>query len=210
MNLIEMIALVRQDLHDCDSANYRWTDSELTRHINKGLAELSESLPVPAKTTLATTAGSRELDIAALSDRIMIAAVEYPAGQTPPDYQQFSVWGDTLAIISGACPDGRNCTVYYGVPHTIDASGSSLPGKYTDLAVGGACAYAAIEMALYSINKVNTGGAGTAGSLLEWGNQKLKIFRQELIRLGRRNRIRTSELSIEPNPVRSQEKDDNF
>ena len=207
MNLTEMIVLVRQDLHDSDSANYRWTDVELARHINRAFAELSESLPLPAKITLATAAGSRELDISALSGRVMIAAVEYPAGDTPPDYQQFSIWGDTLVIVTGACPDGRNCIIYYGVTHTIDASGSSLPGRYTDLAAGGTCAYAAIEMALFSINRVNTGGADTANSLLEWGNQKLKMFRQDLERLGRRNRIRTSELSLEPGRLKSQDKD---
>jgi hypothetical protein len=195
MNLTQMIAVVRQDLHDEDSGNYRWTDAVITRHINRVLAELSESIPVPAKATVATVAGARELDISGLSDRIMVAAVEYPVEGTPPEYQQFSLWGDNLTILTGRCPDGDNCSIYYGVSHTIDTQGSTLPGKYTDLVVGGACAYAAIELALYTINRVNSGGANAPEALLEWGNQKLKIFRQELRRLGRRNRIRVNELT---------------
>ncbi len=207
MNLTEIIAVVRQDLHDEDSNNYRWTDALLTRHLNRVLAEFSESIPVPAKATIATAAGSRELDIAALSGRIMVAAVEYPVGETPPAYQQFSIWGDTLAIVTGVQPDGNNCNIYYGVPHSLDTDGSTLPDKYRDLVVGGACGYAAIELALYTINKVNTGGVNAPANLLEWGNQKLKIFRQELKRLGRRNRIRISELTAPFSPAASDNQD---
>lgn len=195
MNLSEMITVVRQELRDEDSSSYRWTDSQLTRHINRALAELSESMPVPAKVTVATVVGSRDIDISALSDRIMVAAVEYPIGVTPPDYQQFSIWGDVLTITSGHQPDGKNCVIYYGASHTIDSSGSTLPEKYLDLLAGGACGYAAIELALYTVNRVNTGGVKTPSELLEWGNQKLKLFRQDLKRLGRRNRIRVSDLS---------------
>jgi hypothetical protein len=189
-----MIALVRNDLHDADEANCRWTDAELTRHINRAVGELSESLPLPAKATLPTTAGSREMDISGLGDRIMVAAVEYPVGDMPPGYQQFSIWGDTLTITSGNQPDGTNCNVYYGARHTLDSGGSTVPVKYEDLIAGGACAYAAIERAVFSINRVNVGGTVTPGELLEWGNQKLKIFRQELKRLGRRNQVRGSSL----------------
>jgi hypothetical protein len=194
MNLTEMITLVRKDLHDEDETNYRWTNDELTRHINRAVGELSESLPLPAKATLPTTAGSRELDISGLNDRIMMVAVEYKTGTTPPNYQQFSIWGETLTILSGSQPDGSNCNVYYGAQHTLDEQGTTLPGKYEDLVAGGACGYAAIELAVYSINRVNVGGTVTAGELLEWGNQKLKHFRRELKRLGRRNRISVNAL----------------
>jgi hypothetical protein len=194
MNLTEMIALVRQDLHDEDSNNYRWTDAELIRHINRAVGELSESLPLAAKATLATTVGSREMDISGLSDRIMVAAVEFPAGETPPSYQQFSIWGETLTINSGNGPDGTECLIYYGVRHTLDASGSTVPEIYGDLIAEGACGYAAIEQAGFTINRVNVGGTVTPSGMLEWGTQKLKLFRQELKRLGRRNRVRSSAL----------------
>jgi len=194
MNIAEMISRVRSDLHDEDSGNYRWSDAELTRHIDRAVAELSESLPLPAKATLPTTAGSRELDISGLSDRIMVAAVEYPVGSIPPDYQQFSIWGDTLTIVSGNPPDGSSCYIYYGTRHILDDEGSSIPVKYEDLVAGGAGGYAAIEWAAYAINRVNVGGTVTPREFLDWGNQKLKEFRAELRRLGRRNRVRISSL----------------
>ncbi len=197
MNLSDMIDLVRQDLHDTDEDNYRWTDAELTRHINRALAELSESLPVPAKATVATTADSRELDISGLTGRVMVAAVEYPVDFTPPEYQQFTLWGDTLTLTSGPEPDGGNCRVYYGTLHTIDAQGSTLPDKYVNIAADGAGGYAAVEMALYTVNRVNTGGLNTPRDMLDWGSQKLKAFRQEVRRLGRRSRVRFSRLSEE-------------
>jgi hypothetical protein len=194
MNLTDMIALVRNDLHDEDEAGYRWTDALLTRHINRAVGELSESLPLPAKVIMATTVGSREIDISGLNDRITVEAIEYPLGEMPPNYQQFTIWGDKLTITSGNQPDGNNCGIFYGAKHTLDSQGSTLPEKYVDLVAAGACGYAAVELALFAINRVNLGGAGTPDALLEWGNQKLKIFRQELRRLGRRNRIRNSSL----------------
>jgi hypothetical protein len=207
MNLAEMISLVRNDLHDADSGTYRWSDAELTRHINRAVVELSESLPQPAKATLPTVAGSRELDISDLVDRIMVAAVEFPLGDSPPSFQQFSIWGNTLTIVSGGEPDGNNCNIYYGAQHVLDAQGSTLPSKYEDLVAGGAGGYAAIEWASYAINRVNVGGAPTPREFLDWGNQKLKDFRQELRRLGRRNLVRISSLYAPYSPVFSRTTD---
>jgi hypothetical protein len=70
-----------------------------------------------------------------------------------------------------------------------------LPERLTDTVAGGACGYAASELALYLVNRVNAGGPGAAEQLAAYGNEKLKIFRQELKRLGRRNRIRVNDLT---------------
>jgi len=194
MNLSEMIALVRKDLHDEDSGNYQWSDAELTRHIDRAVRELSEKIPLPSKATLPTTSGSRELDISGLSNRIMVEVVEYPVEASPPAYQRFSIWGDTLTFISGSEPDGSNCYVYYGALHTLDADGSTVPAKYDDLVATGACGYAAIEWAAYAINKVNVGGAMTPGEFRLWGSERLGLFRERLDRLGRRQRVRNQQL----------------
>jgi hypothetical protein len=190
MNLSEMITLVRKDLHDEDSDNYQWPDAELTRHINRAVRELSERLPLPARATLPTTSGSRELDISSLSDRVMVEAVEYPVEAFPPEYQRFSIWGDTLTIISGSEPDGSNCYVYYGTLHTLDADGSTVPTKYEDLIATGAAGYAAIERAAYAINRVNIGGTMTPKEFRLWGSDRLGTFQEKLKSLGRRQRVR--------------------
>jgi len=207
MDLTEMIAMVRQDLRDQDSGSYRWTDEELARHINKTVREFSEELPLLARATLPTTADSREVDISALAGLVAVEAVEYPLLSFPPDYRQFTVWGDTLAIISGSEPDGSNCRVYYGALHTLDAGGSTIPAKYEDIVVAGACGYAAQEWAVYAVNRVNVGGTVTSKEYLEWGERKLKFFRQELKRLGRKNRVRVNSLFQPYNPVVNQSRD---
>jgi hypothetical protein len=194
MNLSEMIAIVRKDLHDEDSENYRWSDAELTRHINRAVKELSDKIPLPTRATLPTTSGSRELDISGVSNRIMVEAVEYPVDASPPGYQRFSIWGDTITIISGSEPDGSNCYVYYGALHTLDANGSTIPAKYEDLVAAGACGYAAIEMAAYATNRVNVGGMSTPGEFRLWGSERLGFFQERLKRLGRGQRVRSQQL----------------
>jgi len=195
MNLTEMITLVRRDLHDEDTP-YQWSDDELSRHISRALKELSERVPLTAKATSATTQDSREVSISSLSDRIMVQAVEYPVGEFPIEFQRFSIWGDTLTIISGDVPNGDNCSIYYGKLHTLDAQSSTIPSKYEDLVVTGACGYAAISWAAYAINKVNVGGAMTPREYQAWGSEKLKAFKDTLERLGRRQRIRTQQIFI--------------
>ena len=197
MNLSEMIALVRKDLHDEDSNNYQWSDDELSRHVNRAVKELSEPVPLPAKATLPTTSGSREVDISSLTDRVMVQAVEYPIDESPARHQRFSVWGDTLTVISGDEPNGANCYIYYGVIHTLDADGSTIPAEYEDLVATGAGGYAAIGWAAFAINRVNIGGTVTPREYRIWGNERLRSFRDRLKRLGRRQRIRTQQLFID-------------
>jgi len=207
MNLTDMRAMVRRDLHDEDDGNYRWTDDELNRHIARAVKDLSEYLPSEQKATKATTSGLRELDILNLSDRVMMMAVEYPVDQFPRRYQRFSLWGDTLTILSEEIPDGSNAYVYYGKLHTLDADGSTIPGRYEDLVAAGAAGYAAVEWAIFAVNRVNVGGDTTPREFLGWGRERLNFFRQELRRLGRRNRVRDSSLYKPYYPVVSKSTD---
>ena len=132
MNLTDMRTIVRRDLHDEDTANYRWTDDELDRHITRAVKELSEALPLEQKATKATTAGSRELNISSLSDRVMAEAVEYPVDKFPKKYQRFSLWGNTLTMLGDEVPDGSNAYIYYGKLHTLDATSSTIPPQHED------------------------------------------------------------------------------
>jgi hypothetical protein len=65
---------------------------------------------------------------------------------------------------------------------------------YEDLVATGACGYAAVEWAVYAVNRVNTGGQLTPEEFLNWGREKLSRFRKELRRLGRKNRARVRSL----------------
>jgi len=194
MNLVDMRAIVRRDLHDEDANNYRWTNDELDRHIGHAVKDYSEAVPYQQKTVKATTSGSREIDISALSNRIMVEAVEYPAGMFPCRFQRFSLWGDTVTLLGDEIPDGSNACIYYGQLHTLNVSTSTIAAWQEDLITTGACGYAAVEWAVYAINRVNTGGDATSGELLNWGKEKLAFFRLELKRLGRKNRVRVCSL----------------
>jgi len=207
MNLTEMRAIVRRDLHDEDASNYRWTNDELDRHIAHALKDFSEHLPCEQKATKATTSGSREIDISSVTDRVMVEAVEYPVDNFPKRYQPFAIWGDALTILGGEIPDGSNAYVYYGKLHTLDGTGSTIPTPHEDLIAVGASGYAAEEWANYAINRVNVGGGITPREFLNWGNEKLRCFRQELRRLGRRNRVRVQSLYRPYYPVVSRSTD---
>ena len=194
MNLTDMRAIVRRDLHDEDASNYRWTDNELDRHIAHAVKEFSEYVPYEQKATKATTSGSREVDISTVTNRVMVEAVEYPVDKFPKKYQRFALWGDTLTLLGDEVPDGSNTYIYYGKLHTLDASSSTIATEHEDLIAAGACGYAASEWAAYAINQVNVGGTMTPKEFLAWGNDKLSYFRAELKRLGRRNRVRIRQL----------------
>ncbi len=194
MDLSEMRAIVRRDLHDEDVENYRWSDDELDRHITHAVQDFSEAIPYEQKVTKATTSGSREIDISTITDRVMVQAVEYPVGRFPPVYQRFALWADTVTLLGTEVPDGSDACIYYGKLHTLDASSSTVPAKHEGLIAVGACGYAAVEWAVYAINRANVGGTGTPGELRKWGWEKLGHFRKELRRLGRTNRVRVRSL----------------
>ena len=207
MNLSEMRTIVRRDLHDEDASNYRWTDDELDRYIAHAVKDFSEHLPDEQKATKATTSGSRELDISDLSDRVMVVAVEYPVANFPKRYQRFSLWSDMLTILGEEIPDGSNAYIYYGKLHTLSAESSTIPAQNEDLIAAGACGYAAVEWAAYAINRVNVGGGITPREFIAWGNERLNYFKQEIRRLGRRNRVRVRSLYKPYYPVVSQTTD---
>ncbi|MDD5289311.1 MAG: hypothetical protein PHY28_09415, partial [Dehalococcoidales bacterium] len=174
--------------------NYRWTNDELDRHIAHAVKDYSESVPYEQKATKSTTAGSRDIDVSTLSDRIMVSAVEYPVGNFPVRYQRFALWGDIITLLGEEMPDGSNAYIYYGKLHTLGVSSSTIAARHEDLIAAGSCGYAALEWAVYAVNLVNVGGSATAGELLGWGREKTDFFRQELKRLGRKNRVRISSL----------------
>jgi hypothetical protein len=194
MNLTEMRTIVRRDLHDEDADNYRWTDDEIDRHIAHAVKDYSASVPLEQKAVISTIAGSREIDISTLTNRVVLEAIEYPVDQFPKHYQRFSVWSDTVSLVGEEIPDGSNCHIYYGKLHTLDTLNSTIPAWHEDLISLGACAYAVLEQAIYTTNKVNTGGVQTQNNFQVLGETNLNSFKQELKHLSRKNRVRVKSL----------------
>jgi hypothetical protein len=176
--------------------SYKWEDDELDRHIAHALKELSHHVPYEATADIATTAGSREVSIASLSDRIRVLAVEYPVGKQPPRYQRFSLWQDTITLLGDTVPDGSGCRVYYGKLHTIDAEGSTVPAPLEDVVSLGAQAYALQAYASYALDRSQGDYHYSQEDALEESRKLLDDFRAQIKRLGRHGRVRVSSLYV--------------
>ncbi len=188
-------ASLRRELHDEDAANYRWSDDELDRHLGRAGRELSQVLPREQKTTLTTSAGSRDLSIAGLADIVEVFAVEYPAGLYPPSYVQWSVWQTTLTMLVDAAPASvQDVNVYWGSLHQLDGDASTVPAVAEDAVVMGAGAYAALEWASFATNRANIAGADAPRDYERWGRAQLALFRERLRAFGKAARVRTSQL----------------
>ncbi len=195
MDLSEIRARLRTDLHDEDATNYRWTDAELDRHIDRAVREFSLALPLEATATLTTAAGSRDLSIASLSDLVAIEAVEYPVGQYPLSFVRYSVWLNTLTmLIEGTPSAGEDVSVYYTTLHTLDVSSSTIPPRFEDVIAGAAGGYAAVEWSSFATNRVNVGGQDVWRDYLTWGRERLADFQRTLAKHGRRNAVRVRRL----------------
>jgi hypothetical protein len=190
-NLAAMRALVRKDLHDEDAAAYRWTDAVLDRHIGRALNEYALHAPLEQKTTLTTTAGSRDLSISSLTNLIDIEAVEWPTLEFPPRRVGWSQWQTTITMDTVNAPAGvENVFVYWLKAHTLDGSGSTIPAIHDDLVATGSAAYAALDWVSFSANRINVGGDDTWGRYKSFGDERLAAFLRELHRLGRANAVR--------------------
>lgn len=197
MDLPTMRTRVRRDLRDEDSANYRWTDSEIDRDIDRALRELSLAAPLEASATFTTTAGSRDVDVTTLTNRVAIDAVEYPTAQYPPSFVPHSLWGNTLTmLIDGKPGGGESVIVRYSKMHTLDATSSTLPPALEDLVATGATAYAALEWASYATNRVNVGGADAWSHFHTWGAERMAAFLRALAKYGRDRRVRARRLYV--------------
>jgi len=190
-----MRARVRTDLHDEDSANYRWTDAELDRHIQRAVRDFSLAAPLEAKSTLTATPGTRDLSIGALTDLVGIEAVEWPVGKYPAAFVRFSVWLNTLTLLTDAAPAAADSVaIYHTKLHTIDGSSSTVPARFEDVIASGAAGYAAVEWASFATNRVNAGGQDVWRDYLAWGQDRLAEFQRALAKHGRRNAVRSRRL----------------
>lgn len=191
MNLNQMRDRLRLDLHDQDAANYRWTDGELDRHVQRTVREFSLAIPLEAKSTLTATSGSRDLSITSLTDLVAVEAVEYPVAKYPPSYVRYSVWLSTLTMLVEAAPAATDSVaVYYTKLHTIDVSSSTVPAQFEDMIAAGAAGYAAVEWASFATNRVNVGGQDVWRDYLTWGQERLAEFQAAVAQYGRRNALR--------------------
>ena len=189
MNLTTMRTLVRRDLKDEDNSNYRWQDNE----IDRAVAELSRYIPREMKSTIATVASSREIDISTLTDRVSVDRVEFPIDEYPRQFQRFTVFSDTITLIGDAEGDGANCYIYWGKVHTLDGSTSTIPSYLEDVLALGAAAYAVLAQTQYRTDTAGFGGERADTDYQSWGTVMLKEFKAQLKRFGRGRKLKISQ-----------------
>jgi hypothetical protein len=200
-SLATIRANVRKDLHDEDSAAYRWTDAVLQRHIERALREYSFFAPLEKKSTVVTVAGTRDISIAALVPRLRVIAAEWPVGEYPPVYVPFTLWADTLTLDVVSAPAAvENVSVLWHGVHTINGTVSFSAGDDDVIAIG-AAGFAATDWSSYAINRVNVGGEGAWGRYEEFGRRRTEEFFERLKRLPQYSRVRGSRLYT-PDDVR--------
>ncbi len=183
MLLSGMRAMVRRDLKDEDAANYRWSDNEIDRAIEKAVLDYSLYCPRGQRTVIPTVAGSNELDISTLAERIDVVRVEHPLTDVPYPSRRFSVWGDVLFFLDGYVGDGGDCRVYWLKRHSLSNSMSSVPAPHEHIIALGASAYALDAQAQYAANLANTGGDGVASGYFAWSVNKFRQFFDALNRM---------------------------
>ncbi len=191
-----------------DSTNVDWTAAVLQEHLRRSIREYSLVDPDPDKDVVVTVAGTRDISIAALTDLVVVDAVEWPTGKWPERFVQFRLRGTTLTLVVDAAPSAvENVNVYWGKLHvvTAGAGSSTLPTRAEDVVVIGAAGYALLELARDSANAINVGGASAADRLREQGEAYLARFREQLREFGKAGRVRTSQLYTPANPEPNQE-----
>lgn len=184
---------VREDLRDSDAE--RWPDDQIDRHIAHALSDLSLAAPRELSDDVATTNGSRDVSLSAFEGLIEVEAVEYPAGQFPAAFVSFSTWGGTLTIQGATVPDGSEARVYYLATHALDSEGTTIPEHLLDVLATGASAYAALELASYTANRLNLDPRASEKHLA-WSRARLTAFQQLLHTYGRKNRVRERRLYV--------------
>ena len=192
MILADMRTLVRRDLKDEDSSNYRWQDNEIDRAIARAVAELSRYVPREMKATIATTAGSREIALTSLTDRVSVDRVEFPIDEIPRSFQHFTVYADTITLLGDVEGDGAICYVYWGSVHTLGAT-STIPSYLEDVLALGAAAYAVLAQMQYRIDTAGFGGEQADRDYQSWGAAMLKEFKAQLKRFGRGRKLKISQ-----------------
>ena len=197
MNLATMRGLVRQDLKDEDSDNYRWTNDEIDRAIARAVAELSRYAPRPMTNTIATTDASCEIDISALTDRISVDQVEFPIDEHPRIFQRFTVYQDTLTLIGAYKGDGEDCYILWTQVHTLDGDGSSIPTYLEDLVALGAAGFAASAASQYHTDRANVGGDNVDRDYLYWATGRLMDFRKQLKQLRTNRKLKIGQFYVD-------------
>jgi len=187
MNKTELIQAVRLELRDTDENNYFWTDAEIDQALAWAVMEYSTNNPIQQQTDIATTQGSREIDISELDGLIRVQSVEYPIGYYPPYYQKLRYWAGHLTIEDKG--DGSNARVRWLKKHTVTDEESTVPPEHDHIVVLGAAVHLAWSASVSLVERLNISGRyGTQGFRL-WAQRRYTEYLRKLKQISQANRV---------------------
>jgi hypothetical protein len=165
---------ILQDEMDSDAGGEIFQDDELDLHITNAVRKLASYSPVESKEEL-TASGTDELDLSSISGLRRVIKAEYPVGNSPRTFVNFTLFGDSL-ILSEEVGDGESVYVYCTMDHTLTEASTTLSNRETDLVITGACGLAAMSKSMKYLNRVNVGGANMYGAMHSWGERMYNEF----------------------------------
>jgi hypothetical protein len=194
-----MRVLVRRDLKDEDSSEYRWTDDEIDRAIERAVLEYSGYCPLKVRSTVATVDDNQNVDISALTNRIDVIKVEHPIVDQPYQSRRFSVWADILTFLDGYYGDAANCYVYWLQKHTLGAA-STIPTAHDGIIALGAVAFAISAQAQYTVEQGTVLGPKVNRDYNYWAKEKFAQFYEKLeaIKSYSTKKLKVTQMSPEP------------
>jgi len=178
--LTSLRANVRRDLKDEDTVNYRWTNDEIDRAIEKAVLVYSSYCPLmQLDATIHTVDQGNTVSLATLTERIDVVKVEHPIDKQPFPSRRFKVWGDALTFQDGYVGDGEACNIYWLKKHTLGAA-SSIPAAHDHIIAMGAVAFAVGSQSQYQVNLANTGGQTVNKDYASWAKAAFEAFYDRL------------------------------
>ena len=202
-----MRTLVRRDLKDEDSANYRWTDDEIDRAIDRAVLEYSEYCPLQVRSSVATVDADNSVDISALTDLIDVVRVEHPIDSQPYPQRRFSVWADVLLFLDGYYGDGGNCYVYWLRKHALSTT-STIPSAHEGIIALGAAAFAISAQAQYTVEQGTVLGPKVNKDYNFWATEKFQQFYDTLQRIKTYSPVKLKVTQMSPEPIAELEEEE--
>lgn len=191
---------IRADLSDSNSPPLLGS-ADLDRHIDHAAREISIIAPLDQLIVLSVVNGSRGIDLTAIQQQYTIhryIALEWPVGQYPQEFVQFSVFGPTLTMLVEQSPDGTQpaANLYAKVSMVcgVTENQSTIPAPLDDVVALGAAGHAAQELATRLMNTINVGGSAVWEHYLTLSQQLLANFADELTQLRLRYQVFTKRL----------------
>jgi len=132
--LAAITAVIKQNLRDefVEGVTEDWKEEEIAVYADTVLREISEYLPYRVKEVHLMVDGYKEIDISDITDTIEIEKVEYPVGNSPRDFRNFTyIDAETIEIKVDATPDGGSSGTLTGTVTFTDAS-ATVTGSGTD------------------------------------------------------------------------------